>query len=106
MTTAAAPVERRAELSLRGHLGRALSVVVPVLIWFAPLDIEATTKHGLAITSFMILAWITEALDHSVAGLISHLLALQTTRHGFSSAPHCLARWPQSPAWPAEWLSR
>ena len=70
VTTAAAPVERRAELSLRGHLGRALSVVVPVLIWFAPLDIEATTKHGLAITSFMILAWITEALDHSVAGLI------------------------------------
>ena len=55
VTTAAAAVERRAELSLRGHLGRALSVVVPVLIWFAPLDIEATTKHGLAITSFMIL---------------------------------------------------
>src|SRR5437867_11054772 len=81
VTTAAAPeetaatvhkpsVERRVEISLRANFGRSLSVVVPILIWFAPLDMEATTKHGLAIASFMIVAWITEALDHSVAGLI------------------------------------
>ncbi len=70
VTTVAAPVERGVELSLRANLGRVVSVVVPILVWFAPLDIEATTRHGLAIASFMILAWITEALDHSVAGLI------------------------------------
>ena len=70
VTTVAAPVERGVELSLRANFGRVVSVVVPILVWFAPLDIEATTRHGLAIASFMILAWITEALDHSVAGLI------------------------------------
>src|SRR5438093_11859171 len=70
VTTATAPVARVAEFSVHANLSRALSVIVPILIWFAPLDMEATTKHGLAIASFMIVAWITEALDHSVAGLI------------------------------------
>jgi di/tricarboxylate transporter len=43
---------------------------VPVAVWFAPLDIDPTAKHGLAIASFMILAWATEAMDHAVTGLI------------------------------------
>jgi len=90
VTTAAAPeetaatvhkpsVERRVEISLRANFGRSLSVVVPILLWFAPLDIEATTKHGLAIATFMIVAWITEALDHSVAGLIGCYLSMLGT---------------------------
>ena len=52
------------------NIGRALCVCVPLVLWFAPLDIDARTKHVLAIASFMILAWITEALDYALAGFI------------------------------------
>jgi anion transporter len=62
--------ENRVEASLRVNIGRWLCVVVPVLVWFAPLAIDAQTKHALAIGSFMILAWITEALEYALAGFI------------------------------------
>src|SRR5438046_5446879 len=52
------------------NASRALCVAGPILIWFAPFDIGSTTKQGLAITSFMIMAWITEVMDHAVSGLI------------------------------------
>ena len=69
-TTARAALEHPSDVSLRVYIGRVLCVIVPLILWFAPLDIEATTKHGLAITSFMLLAWITEAMDYALAGLI------------------------------------
>lgn|GEM_PF-957868 len=47
-----------------------LAIIIPVAVWFAPLHLNPTAKHALAITSFMIIAWITEALDHAVTGLI------------------------------------
>jgi anion transporter len=68
-TVVAAP-EPRVETSLRVHVGRALCVAVPLVLWFAPLEIEAQTKHGLAIASFMILAWMSEAIDFALAGFI------------------------------------
>src|SRR5919202_3135467 len=67
---AAAPVGARAETSWRTFVGRILCVVVPVCLWFAPLNLEPVVKHALAIASFMIIAWITEALAHAVTGLI------------------------------------
>ncbi len=51
-------------------IGRSLAVAIPVSVWFAPLNLHPTAKHALAITSFMIIAWITEILDHAVTGLI------------------------------------
>jgi solute carrier family 13 (sodium-dependent dicarboxylate transporter), member 2/3/5 len=51
-----------------------LCVVVPLLFWFAPLPLDPVIKHALAITLFMLLAWITEAIDHAVAGLIGCFL--------------------------------
>lgn len=51
-------------------LGSILAVAVPVSVWFAPLPLNPITKHALAITSFMIIAWITEIMDHAVTGLI------------------------------------
>jgi anion transporter len=60
----------RADISLRQNLGLALCVSVPLIVWFAPIDLDARTKHVLAITGFMIVAWITEALEYAVAGLI------------------------------------
>jgi len=62
--------ERRAAVPLRVNAGRVLCLSVPIILWFAPLDIDARTKHGLAIGSFMILAWMTEAIDYALAGFI------------------------------------
>ncbi len=69
-TTQLAAHERSPDVPLRVNIGRVLCVAVPLIIWFAPLGIEAAAKHGIAITSFMIIAWITEALDFALAGLI------------------------------------
>lgn len=48
--------------------------MVPVVLWFAPLKLDPTVKHALAITSFMIIAWITEAMAHALTGLIGCFL--------------------------------
>ena len=50
--------------------GRVLTIVIPLAFWFAPLHLDPTIKHALAITIFMILSWITEALDHAITGMI------------------------------------
>jgi anion transporter len=54
----------------RETIGRILAVVVPVALWFAPLGLDPRIQHTLAISGFMIVAWITHALDHALAGLI------------------------------------
>jgi anion transporter len=69
-TAPIAALDPRTVVSYRRHIARLFCVIVPAAIWFAPLNIDATTKHGLAVTSFMIVAWITEAMDHALAGLI------------------------------------
>src|SRR5437660_4192539 len=61
-------------VSWRVVAGRILCVVVPVILWFAPLNLDPTIKHTLAIASFMIIAWITEALAHALTGLIGCFL--------------------------------
>src|SRR3989440_2528728 len=60
--------------SWRVIAGRVLCVVVPVILWFAPLNLDPTIKHALAIASFMIIAWITEALAHALTGLVGCFL--------------------------------
>jgi solute carrier family 13 (sodium-dependent dicarboxylate transporter), member 2/3/5 len=55
-------------------LSQALCVLVPLAIWYMPFDIEPTTKHGLAIAMFMVVGWITRALDYTVTGLIGCFL--------------------------------
>jgi sodium-dependent dicarboxylate transporter 2/3/5 len=68
--TEVAAHERPSDISLRVKIGRVLCIAVPLVVWFGPLDIAAPAKHGLAIASFMILAWITEAVEFALAGLI------------------------------------
>ena len=70
VATAAVAEEPRAETSLLVHIGRALCVALPVILWFAPLEIDPRMRHALAIAFFMILAWITEAIDYALAGFI------------------------------------
>jgi solute carrier family 13 (sodium-dependent dicarboxylate transporter), member 2/3/5 len=50
--------------------GAILSVLLPVMVWFAPLPLAATQKHAIAIGLFMILAWVTEILELGLTGLI------------------------------------
>src|SRR6266853_6241972 len=70
VTTPQAGLVRPPHASLRVSVGKVLCVIVPPIIWFAPLHIEPVARHGLAITSFMLLAWITEAIEYALAGLI------------------------------------
>jgi anion transporter len=63
------PVLPERNIYLRA-IAAAACVAVPFLIWLSPLGIEDETKLALAITSFMILAWMTQALDYAAAGLV------------------------------------
>ena len=54
----------------RAWTGRVLSVIVPVALWFIPLGLEPRVQHALAVTAFMIVAWITEAMDHALTGML------------------------------------
>lgn len=63
----------KSELSLtspRKIIGYVLGLAVPLTLWLAPLHMDATPKHALAIASFMIITWITETLPHALTGLI------------------------------------
>lgn len=51
-----------------------ICVVVPVAIWLAPFDIPHAAKGAMAISSFMILAWMTNVMEYGAAGLIGCLL--------------------------------
>ena len=54
--------------------GQILCLVVPVLIWFLPLQLEPRIKHMFAIGAFMIIAWITQAAEFALAGFIGCFL--------------------------------
>jgi len=86
MSVEAAEIREQAGLSVRVNVARATCVLVPVAIWFAPLTIPSNTKHALAITSFMILAWMTDAIDYALAGLIGCYLFWALKVVGFSAA--------------------
>lgn len=45
------------------------TVLVPIVFWLLPLDLDPKAHHALAVTLFMILAWATEVLDPGLAGL-------------------------------------
>src|SRR3990170_3820840 len=51
-------------------VGGIAAVVIPAILWFAPLGLEPKIQHALAITVFMIICWISEALDASLTGVI------------------------------------
>ena len=51
-------------------LGWIASLGIPAAMWFAPLPLAEVSKHAIAITLFMIIAWALEVLDHGLVGLI------------------------------------
>ena len=71
---AIAPGHEQAGSSRLAVIGQALCLLVPLAIWFMPADIDPTTKHGLAIAMFMVVAWITQAMDYTITGFIGCFL--------------------------------
>ena len=113
-TEAATPVtklEHGAEVSLYASVGRVLCVIVPLIVWFVPFDMDPTAKKALAIGSFMLLSWITEAMDHALTGLIGcylfwafRVVEFNVAFSGFGptrSSPPTRTRRPRSPTAPA-----
>ena len=49
-------------------VGGILAIVLPILIWYAPWALENQAQHALAIAAFMIICWMTEPVDHALAG--------------------------------------
>jgi anion transporter len=67
---AAEPPLHEASAGWPKRIGRAVTVALPVAVWFAPLQLNPAPKHAIAIALFMIIGWAVEALDHGFIGLI------------------------------------
>jgi sodium-dependent dicarboxylate transporter 2/3/5 len=78
----APPVTETEHSRLTNQLGWIASVLIPVTFWFAPLPLAGASKHAIAITLFMIIAWAVEIMDHGLVGLIGCYLfwALKVVR--------------------------
>src|SRR5688572_23554517 len=70
LATAVAAPQHDTAISLRVQIGRVLCVVVPLVLWFAPLGLAAPAQQTFAIVSFMLIAWMTEAIEYALAGFI------------------------------------
>jgi sodium-dependent dicarboxylate transporter 2/3/5 len=67
-------------------IARLAWVLVPAILWFAPLPLEPVTKHGMAIAAFMILGWATEATEPALVGFLGCYLFWALKVVGFRSA--------------------
>jgi len=68
------PAEQREPDGVIVRTGQVLCVLIPLVIWFAPLPLEPQTQHAFAIVGFMVIAWITQAMDYALAGFIGCFL--------------------------------
>jgi sodium-dependent dicarboxylate transporter 2/3/5 len=55
-------------------VGRILCLLVPIGVWFAPLGLASQTQHALAIVGFMVVAWMTQAMEFALAGFVGCFL--------------------------------
>jgi len=79
MTIAVPTAERAGDkahslTSAKKLLGSFFSLTVPIALWLAPFSLGPTATHALAISSFMVIAWITEAFSYAVSRLIGYFL--------------------------------
>src|SRR5215813_1448070 len=68
------PAEQREPDGLIVRIVQVLCVLVPLAIWFAPLPLEPQTQHAFAVVGFMVIAWITQAMDYALAGFVGCFL--------------------------------
>ncbi len=71
-TEAALPVSavEAPSVNWRKRIGAVLMTAIPVAIWFAPLNLDTTPKHAIAIALFMIIGWATDVMEGGLIGLI------------------------------------
>ncbi len=95
-TLPVAPVHELVGSSRLAIIGQVLSVVVLIGFWFMPINIDPTTKHALAIALFMVVAWITQAMDYTVTGFVGCFLFWAL---GVVPFPRAFAGFANDTAW-------
>jgi anion transporter len=50
------------------------AVAIPLAIWFAPLPIDRAMQAAIAISAFLIIAWMTELMEYAATGLLGLML--------------------------------
>jgi anion transporter len=73
-TGPASPIAARHGPAPQRFLKVLLCIAVPLGIWFLPLAENPRAHAALAISAFMILAWMTELMEYAAAGLFGLLL--------------------------------
>ncbi len=76
--------------------GRILCVLVPAVIWLSPLQLAPRTQHMFAVLAFMLVAWMTQATEFAVTGLIGCFLFWAL---GIVPFPVAFAGFTSQPAW-------
>ena len=62
---AAGPHTAGSKVAIR-TIGAVCAPLVLAAVWFVPLGGDARARHALAIVGFMMVLWITEAVDHGI----------------------------------------
>src|SRR3981081_1908258 len=72
----------RKSFSTKGLIGLVLGPVLAPAVWFAPLALDVTAKHALAIVALMVIYWALEPIDHGLTALLGCYLfwALQIAK--------------------------
>src|SRR5262245_2677431 len=55
-------------------LKAAAAVLIPLAIWLAPISIDVPMRASIAISAFLIIAWMTELMEYAATGLLGLLL--------------------------------
>jgi solute carrier family 13 (sodium-dependent dicarboxylate transporter), member 2/3/5 len=80
-----------------GSLGRTgAAAAAGLAVWLLPLGLAPPIQHALAITTFIVVAWIIVALDHALTGLIGCYLFWAL---GVAPFPTAFAGFADSTAW-------
>jgi len=52
----------------------AAAVLIPLAIWLAPFPIDRAMHAAIAISAFLIIAWMTELMEYAATGLMGLML--------------------------------
>lgn len=68
------PVKERIASGRTKAILAVICIVVPLLVYFAPLGLEWKVQTAIAVSVFMLLCWMTQVVEYAVAGLMGCLL--------------------------------
>jgi anion transporter len=94
LTVAAAPVGTHTES--QSMIRFLLSVIAGIVVWLLPLTLDPGIQLVLAISAFMVLSWITHALDHALTGFVG---CFAFWALGAASFPSAFAGFAETTPW-------